>query len=217
MSSELASSKSLLLRALIVQSYFPSLKIQGHSECEDVQHIRQGLADFKKGKGILDCGEGGAPLRFMALRVSREKGTYWLKGSPRLLSRPQGGLLSLLKQLGVQAELKAPQGLYIQSQGWQAPQKPLQLEMHQSSQFASALLLNSWQLDFNLKMQAKGKIRSQGYWKMTCQMLQKMGMEIETIQAEEREQNPIERIKAGQSLKISQWHGEVDMDQAFAW
>ena len=221
MLSGLASSKSLLHRALLVQSYFPSLEIHGHSECEDVQHIRKCLEALRAGEDVLDCGEGGAPLRFIALRASRQKGTYQLKGSPRLLRRPQGGLLSLLKQLGVKAELNPSRGLYIESQGWHPPQKALKLEMHQSSQFASALFLNSWLLDFDLDIQVRGKMCSQSYWNMTYQMLQRMGMKIE-----ERERagslkglwgsGRRWRIRAGQCLQVFQWHGEVDMDNVFA-
>ena len=209
-SLRLSSSKSVYLRALMVQNYFSSLKIRGHSQCEDVQYMKKSLAALGAGEETLDCGEGGAPLRFMALRASRQKGIYRLRGSSRLFSRPQEGLLSLLKQLGVRAKLKPPRELMIESQGWRPHRNVLALEMHQSSQFASALFLNSWLLDFDLNIQMQGKVFSQSYWKMTYKMLEKMGMEIE------EKDHCLWRIKAHQHLKVFQWECEVDMDHVFA-
>ena len=221
--STLSSAKSLLNRALVVQSYFPELKIHGHSMCEDVQYMRESLGVLKAHEGcsmVLDCGEGGTTFRFSALRASRKKGSHCLKVSARLLERPQKVLLSLLKQLGVQAELRDHE-LWLESSGWQAPKGILELDMSQSSQFASSLLLNSWLLDFDLEIQTSEKICSKGYWEMTCKMLQKMGMNMEMERLEEKAlgmQKGGSRwiLRAGQHLQVPEWYCEVDMSNVFA-
>ena len=95
-------SKSLLLRALIVKSYFPDFQIKGDSHCDDVRYMKKALKKIepisknlsphqhtlnnKKAKTRtenhllpntyspmnLDCGLSAATLRFLALRVARE-------------------------------------------------------------------------------------------------------------------------------------------------
>src|ERR1700722_19543828 len=89
------ASKSLLNRALIIRDYFPSLRLRGDSDCEDVRHMRTALQALAVGQPI-DCGDGGTVLRFLALRASRLPGEHRLTGSPRLFSRPQEELARIL-------------------------------------------------------------------------------------------------------------------------
>lgn len=168
------ASKSLMNRALIVQSYFPKLKLKGSSQCDDVLHMQKSLHDLGK-KNIFDCGEGGTTLRFMAFRISREKGEFFLKGSPRLLSRPQKDIQDTLRDLGVRV-VSEKTGLRIFSEGWQPPIKPLKISGKDSSQFLSAVFLNAWNLDFDLKIQVPAKITSQAYFEMTLKMLKNLGL-----------------------------------------
>jgi 5-enolpyruvylshikimate-3-phosphate synthase len=55
---------------------------------------------------MIDCGEGGTVLRFLALRASREKGRHKLTGGARLINRPQEELVKILSQLGVTAKFE---------------------------------------------------------------------------------------------------------------
>lgn len=137
------ASKSLVNRALIVQSYFPNLKLEIDSQSEDVLHLQAALAKIsgrteRYTNADLFCGDGGTTLRFLALRVSRIPGDYVLTGTDRLFARPQAELISLLKQLGVQAQLLS-NSVRIQSKGWSQLGKDVVVSQSESSQFLSAL------------------------------------------------------------------------------
>jgi len=171
------ASKSFFNRALIVKSFFPELKVQGESNCDDVRVMQAALNSLQEGTEI-DCGEAGAVIRFMALRASRESGTFLLKGSPRLMARPQQELVDLLPQLGVQIQSR-PGGFLITSQGWKKPEKPILVRANESSQFLSGLLLSAWDLPFALEFKVDGPRVSNAYWEMTLRFCQGLGMKIQ--------------------------------------
>lgn len=203
----ISSSKSLFNRALIIQSFFPSLAIHGFSECEDVKHMRSALQSFKSARSV-ECGEGGTTFRFLAMRASREKGSWLLGADPKLLRRPQKALQDLLIQLGVQSDMCA-EGLQISSQGWQKPSRPLEIDPSISSQFTSALLLSAWDLDFDLEFFLVGTIVSESYLEMTCRLVEKMGMRVER-------QGELWRIPRGQKISRSSYFVEADVSSIFA-
>src|SRR5215469_7307474 len=97
------ASKSILNRALILQSFEPDLKIYGVSDSDDVVKMKAGIKALKD-QAMIDCGEGGTVLRFLALRASREKGRHKLTGSARLINRPQGELVKILSESDVTAK-----------------------------------------------------------------------------------------------------------------
>lgn len=200
------ASKSLMNRALIVQSYFPALVLSGKSDCDDVTHMRASLAKLGS-NSQLDCGEGGTTFRFVALRTSRIPGEHLLTGTARLLSRPQKQLIDILNQLGVTAEISV-KGLLIKTQGWKKPAGALKIDASVSSQFASAVVLNAWTLDFDLEFELVGTQVSESYFAMTLALLKDMGLFIE--------QSGFKfRVAAGQVLKENRYAVEPDMSSAF--
>ena len=118
----------------------------------------------------MDCGDGGTVLRFLALRASRIEGRHRLTGSPRLFSRPHEELMKILSQLGIAAEFES-ESLTIESAGWKPQGDTLHVPSHRSSQFASAVLLNAWDLPFDLYVSPTGAGISEGYWRMTQKMV----------------------------------------------
>ncbi len=172
---EIPASKSMMNRALLVKSYSPQVEIVGDSNCDDVRHMKMSLRSLQSGEE-LDCGEAGTVLRFMAMRVSREKGSFTLRGSPRLFRRPQEDLLDLLRQLSVQVDFFSDR-MVIQGLGWRKPARPLQVGREVSSQFATALLLNSWNLPFDLEFEMNAGV-SEGYWQMSLDLAKHFGMQV---------------------------------------
>lgn len=169
------ASKSLLNRWLIVQSYASAgeLVLHGDSQADDVLLMRQALVDFKNGKTEFDCGAAGTVLRFLALRVSREKGEFLLRGSKRLFERPQQELINILQQLGVKAEINSEKAyLKISSSGWKILNTPIEISGAESSQFASAVLLNTLKLEKPLQIKLSDQLVSESYFEMTKQVLQ---------------------------------------------
>ena len=170
-------SKSLLLRALITQSYFPELKIEGTSSCLDVLSIQKSLAAFANKESYFFGLEGGAVLRFLALRLARAKGEFTLQGSRRLFERPMQELETILNQLSCSTQLTET-SLTLKSGGWHPSGDALTLSAHRSSQFSSAVFLNSWQLDQDLFVGIEGHEVSTSYFEMTLSFLTSLGMKI---------------------------------------
>ena len=204
---ELPASKSLLNRALVAKSYSSDLKIIGDSECDDVQLMRAGLTDLLAGRPV-ECGHAGTVLRFLALRASRLVGRHKLIGSERLFSRPQSELLPILGQLGIDAQFDK-KSLQINSRGWRLIVDGLQINAQRSSQFASAVILNAWDLKFPLHFHMTRKVVSQGYLNMTLELVRKLGMRIEDNGSEFF-------IPANQNVNVREYRVEPDLSSAFA-
>ena len=168
------ASKSLMIRALISKSFQPDIDIKGQSDCDDVVYMTKAIQQIGKTQEF-DCGEAGAVLRFLALRLSREKGVFVLKGSERLFSRPQEDLLFILDQLGVSVVMGKDQ-LTISGQGWQKPLVPLRVHREKSSQFSSALILSAWELPFDLEFDLVGPAVSDSYFQMTLEFAKQLGL-----------------------------------------
>lgn len=194
-------------RALIAQSYEPKLKLVGDSSCEDVVHMKDSLKRLGRAS-VLDCGEGGTTLRFLAFRASRLRGEFLLKGSPRLLSRPQKEIQQILSQLGVEVRFEK-KGIRIISEGWQKPAKPVVVSAKDSSQFLSAMFLNAWDLDFDLKIKIMGKVTSVGYFDMTLHLLKDLGFKF-------RRSGHVFHIPRGQKIKVKKYSVESDLSSLFS-
>ena len=209
-SGELASSKSILNRALVIQSFQPTIKIIGESQADDVVFMRQALAQLNlERRTPIECGDAGTVLRFMALRAARVPGVHEINGSKRLFSRPQTELISILNQLGVDAELRE-NSLRIRSSGWRLSGDGLHISTQRSSQFASAVFLSAWGLPFQLPVSISKKIVSESYFRMTLQMVRDFGMRV-------CGQGPEFVIAAGQKIQRAEpYLCEPDLSSAFA-
>lgn len=195
------SSKSLFNRALVVQSFFPSFDVKGHSNCEDVRAMKKAIMTLIR-KQPVDCASAGTVMRFMAFRASREKGTHKLTGSERLLSRPQAEISYVLNQLGVQASTEK-EAVVIKGEGWKKPMMPIIVRREDSSQFASGLVLSSWGLDFQLDFKFSGSLVSEPYWEMTLEFARSLGMTIDR-------KGDVWSIPPGQKLKVNSYEVEPD-------
>lgn len=203
----LSASKSIMNRALICSTYSENLGVIGQSDAEDVQLMRRGLFNLNQGQ-VIDCGHAGTVLRFMALLASRRKGVHRLTGTERLFSRPQSELLPILGQLGVQAELKNRE-IMIRSWGWKLIVDGLQINAQRSSQFASAVMLNSWNLEFPLHITISKQFVSEAYFQMTVDVVKALGMVVD-----QRGHELI--IPREQTIKVSTYKTEIDLSSAFA-
>jgi len=204
---KIPASKSLFNRALIIQSYFPELQLNGSAQCDDVHHLRDSLARFNSGERTFYCGEGGTTFRFLALRLSRASGEFEIEAHPQLLRRPQTELKLLMEQLGIIWYQSSEKKVVLKSaQGWQKPAYPLRVSTAISSQFLSGILLNCWNLPFELQIQSDSLNYS--YLKMTIAMLQNAGMHF--LSGEHSL-----TIPPGQHLKAKEMRIESDLSSAF--
>lgn len=203
------ASKSLFNRALVIGSFFPDLVIRGDSKSRDVELMKKAVAALGHETNLrLICGEAGTVIRFLAFRVARIPGRHELIGSERLLVRPMTEIEEGLSALGVKASLLKDR-LAIEGDGWQQPSKPVEIARGRSSQFASALLLSSWQLPFDLELSMRGPEISEAYWQMSVSLCRHLGMEIVR-------NSETYRVPAGQALKVFDYQVEADASSSFA-
>lgn len=209
---QIPASKSILNRLLIIQSFSESLILVGDSDADDVVKMRTGLRQVLRGEPA-DCGAAGTTLRFLSLRASRELGTHHLSGSLRLFERPQTELSRLLTQLDCEAEIRL-QRMTVRGQGWQRPLGDVVIDRSVSSQFASALFLNAWNLDFDLRVQFIGEAVSESYFSMTLELLHQAGMIID--QTKDETGTLVYRVPAGSQVTATKMIAEPDASSAFA-
>jgi 3-phosphoshikimate 1-carboxyvinyltransferase len=201
----IAASKSLMNRALILQSFFPDLKLKGQSMCDDVRMMKAAVKDLNRKD--FECGDAGTVLRFLALRLSRESGRFALRGSERLFSRPQAELSLVLDQLGVTTILEKDR-LVIDSRGWKNP-GIVHVNRQKSSQFATALLLNSWKLPFDLKVALEPKGIEDSYWQMSIELAKQTGLEMIW------QGSDFFTVPANQTCRIEELQIEPDLSSVF--
>lgn len=184
------ASKSIMNRALICSSYDLHLQLEGDSSCDDIVKMQIAINKLKENLALeesqkmtafahteYDCGAAGTVLRFLTLRLSRIPGKHVLKGTERLMQRPQQDLLDLLEKLDVKYEITKTQ-LILESQGWKNIEKPIPVHREVSSQFASGIILNAWDLNHDLTLDMIGAPTSEGYLEMTMSVVKALGMDL---------------------------------------
>lgn len=209
---EISSSKSLFNRALIAQSFSEHIQIHGLTQSEDVLHLQKGLKAFKQNESEFFCGDGGTTFRFLALRVSRVAGEYKLSGSSQLFSRPIKELLKFFDQVGVEHKLEGST-LYIKTNGWKLP-PVVKCTSTESSQFLSGIVLSSWGLDQELRIELPRKIPSRGYLQMTLALMTSCGANIKLLEAS-LVNDPTIVVRALQTPKATILNIEQDMSSLF--
>jgi 3-phosphoshikimate 1-carboxyvinyltransferase len=208
---DLPPSKSLFNRGLILQSFYPNLLLSSESEivADDVAHLKTAIEEFAEKKNNFYCGAGAAPLRFLAVRLSREEGSFTLRGTERLFSRPQKDLVDILSQLGCQDIKIEKDRLSFHSSGrW--PEK-ITLNTESTSQILSALMLSSWKLENPIEVELLGDMSSWSYAAMTLGLLTQMGWQGGIVFAEGDEKKKILKLPKGQELALDEIMIEPDM------
>ena len=103
-----------------------------------------------------------------------------MKGTPRLLERPQQELLTILRQLSVSARLFKDE-LVIEGDGWKKPKSTLEINREKSSQFATGVLFSTWKLSFPLEFQLFPAGMTDPYWSMSLDYAKQLGMNIQIL------------------------------------
>ena len=212
------SSKSLINRALIIESYLNQKIVNDLTQAKDVVLLKKALDQLRDLKNLnskqkltatFECGEGGTTFRFLAMRLAKERGHFLLKVTPRLRSRPQSGLLKCLRQLGAQVQWRED-CLEILSDGYRLMGDSIHIESDGTTQVASALLLNSWNLPFELFFRFDPAGLSAGYWTMTLKLVESYGLKVKQLAANEY------HIAAHQAPEQKAFVAEPDMSSAFS-
>jgi len=133
--------------------------------------------DLQEEAMIIDCKNAGTVFRFLTAFLSTQKQDYVLTGSQRMLKRPIDNLVDSLVEMGANIQYQEEEGfppLIISSAHWQFNE--VNIDISQSSQFASALLMVLPTISNNIKVNLQGKLTSLPYIKMTLKLMSEYGI-----------------------------------------
>ena len=174
----LPASKSESNRALMIAAYGGfAPDFQNLSDSNDTKVLLSAL----KGKTpLIDIADCGTAARFMTTYLACHEGEWILMGTERMKQRPIMPLVKSLRELGADIQFVEKEGcLPLRIIGKPISGGIVRIEMHQSSQFASSLLLAAPMWLKGLEMDLIGELTSLPYLEMTLAMMRHFGAEVE--------------------------------------
>ena len=193
----LPASKSESNRALMIAAYGGfAPDFQNLSDSNDTLVLKKALSclpfidsrqrtnlcgnDIKGKQHTIDIADCGTAARFMTTYLACYEGDWLLTGTERMKQRPILPLVKSLRELGADIQFVEKEGcLPLRIKGKPISGGKAQIDMHQSSQFASSLLLAAPMWPKGLEMDLVGELTSLPYLEMTLTMMQHFGAEVE--------------------------------------
>lgn len=185
----LPASKSESNRALMIAAYGGfAPDFQNLSDSNDTKVLKKALEglpfidslrrtfprgnDIKGTPIIIDIADCGTAARFMTTYLACHEGDWLLTGTERMKQRPIKPLVDALQSLGAEIQYVEKQGfLPLQIHGKALQGGKVGIDMSQSSQFASSLLLAAPMFPQGLELELLGCANSLPYLDMTLNML----------------------------------------------
>ena len=136
--------------------------------------------DIKVMPQIVDIVDCGTAARFLTTYFACHKGDWLLTGTERMKQRPMIPIVDALRGLGADIQYVDKEGcLPLRIVGKPISGGKVTVDMSQSSQFASSLLLAAPMWPQGLEMELIGELSSLPYLEMTLTMMQHFGAKIE--------------------------------------
>lgn len=182
----LPPSKSESNRALMIAAYggfAPDFRILSDSNdtlllCRGLQKMTS--ASFQTNPNIIDIEDCGTAARFLTTYCATHTGDWLLTGSERMRQRPIKPLVDALKELDADIEYADRQGfLPLRIKGKPLLGGKVSIDMTQSSQYASSLVLAAPTWPQGLELELLGHLSSLPYLDMTLAMMRHFGAEVE--------------------------------------
>lgn len=190
----LPASKSESNRALMIAAYggfapdFRNLSDSGDTmvlaealESMSFQHgavrgmesmLSKAIHKTQQGASIIDIADCGTAARFMTTYLACHEGDWLLTGTERMKRRPIKPLVDALRILGADIQYVEDEGfLPLHIKGNQISGGEVAVDMSQSSQFASSLLLAAPMWPEGLELDLQGELHSLPYLDMTIAMM----------------------------------------------
>ena len=178
---QLPASKSESNRALMIAAYGGfAPDFQNLSDSNDTFVLSNALREIQQNKAVIDIADCGTAARFLTTYLACRKGEWLLTGTERMQQRPIAPLVEALRGLGSDIQYVERDGcLPLRIVGKPIEGGKVQIEMHQSSQFASSLLLAAPMCAQGLEMELLGELSSLPYLEMTLTMMRHFGADVE--------------------------------------
>ena len=194
----LPASKSESNRALMIAAYGGFMPdFQNLSESKDTRVLLKALRglppidsianpqpytrnDIGGDPRLIDIADCGTAARFLTTFLACREGHWILTGSERMKQRPIAPLVNCLRKLGADIQcIEKEDCLPLQIIGKPVSGGKVQIEMSQSSQFASSLLMAAPTWSQGLEMELLGELSSLPYLEMTLSIMRHFGAEVE--------------------------------------
>lgn len=177
----LPRSKSVDTRALVLNYVAGQHSVPG-GDCDDTATLAEILSrPFPSDGGTVDVGPAGTAMRFLTALLSATEGVDCvLTGSERMLRRPIGPLVDVLRSIGADITYTGEEGFPpLNIKGRRLSGGNVDIEASTSSQFISALMMISPLLESELSIRLLGEIQSLPYIRMTAEMLRARGARVD--------------------------------------
>ena len=211
-------SKSVSNRLLLLQrTAVPRLCISNLSDSDDtrlLQRLLERVDSSQEGDGIveLDVRNCGTAFRFLLPYLSYKKGRWRFVGDERLRQRPIRPMVELLRSWGAEIRLPEEGSIPIEVIGNPAMQpQSAWVDVAQSSQFLSALLLLLPALKQPVTFRYAPESASASYLRMTVGLMRELGLHV-------TESDGVIDYKPGfLSVPPAVWRVEGDWSAAAFW
>lgn len=170
---DLTTSKSESNRLLIIQALCSEpFDVINLATAEDTVLLKNIVSNFKNERSF-NAGDGGSVLRFGAAFLATQQGKWILTGSDRLKQRPIAPLVEALRSLGATINYTEKEGYApLEITGKKLKGGEIIIPGNISSQFVSALLLISTQLQNGLVIHFSTEVVSRPYINMTLRIME---------------------------------------------
>lgn len=182
---EIGGSKSISNRLLIIKGLTKSkCKITNLSDSDDSISLLKYIDKIEtcERSGIpmvIDVGNAGTVARFLTSYLAFRDGTWLITGTKRMQKRPMGGIVDGLLHLGAKITYEGEKGfLPIRIVGNDIRGKEVTIDVSESSQFISSLMLIAPLLENGLTIKYVTNPVSMPYIEMTQKIMQKFGAHI---------------------------------------
>ena len=169
----LPASKSESNRALMIAAYGGFAPgFQNISDSHDTKVLAEALRKTQLGESMIDIADCGTAARFMTTYLACHEGDWLLTGSERMKQRPMAPLVDALRILG--ADIQYVEGrccLPLRIHGKPIQGGKVSIDMTQSSQFVSSMLLAAPMWPQGLELELHGELSSLPYLDMTLKMM----------------------------------------------
>ncbi len=179
----LPASKSESNRALMIAAYGGfEPDFQNLSDSSDTRLLNrelQGLSsidsfrnDIEDNPQTIDIADCGTAARFMTTYLACLEGDWLLTGTERMKQRPMAPLVEALRRLGADIQYVEKEGcLPLRIHGKALSGGKTSVDMSQSSQFASSLVLAAPMFPKGLELELLGELNSLPYLDMTLALM----------------------------------------------
>lgn len=162
-----------------------------------------------KKEASLYVGSAGTAARFLTALAGTSHGVYHLDASLQMRRRPMAPLLASLRELGAEIICEDREGFFpFTVKGHGFCRRNLTVNIEQSSQFLSALLIAAVCSNQDISIQTQGS-HGMSYIAITTRMMEQFGIRIQT-----HDQGRSFLIPGGQSYQARHYQIEPDVSAA---